>query len=319
MPVLKKNLLAKMKELEYMDRKVTNAFLDWWNDDTISFTLEECNAKLKELVKEYTPKLSHISRILSRIQVKQFTILSEWYKRHVTGHDANFTYLYSLAYRDTAYPNVQKRLVDLITEWKDDVDSRPKPSPLAAIAMDRQSIHTAPVMKQQNTTREILYAIPIPKDQKTIDEITGALLEHYGWNETVEKVVNDMVLWGKKSHISEDGDYMYRRILRHLWAKIKLCKGEEYSSLLERLYEECVESLGMCAMGHVNRLCNVLCGFVDGVEAPRDSKEAFQDLIAKLAAEEKDLEEKKKEAVVLMDTYSIATEEREAWLDALRF
>jgi hypothetical protein len=320
MPILKKKKLERTRVLTDLDKKVFNLFINWWNDETIAYTLDECQTKFKELINQYKIKVTHIDTIWMFIKEEQFNILKNWYKRHVTGHATNFTYLYSLVYRDTSIPEVQERLLSLITLWKDDIDSRPKPSPLAAIAIDNQSIHTAPVMNQQNITRAILFAVPIPKKQQTIDEVTQAFLDRYGWTENVEKIIDDMVLWGRKSEIVEKGDYLYRKILVHLWAKIKNYKRDDvetYSSLIERLYEESLESLGMCAMGHVNRLCNVLCGFVEGIEAPRDSKEAFQDLIAKLANEEKDIEEKKKDAITLMDTYGIDADQRNAWLEAL--
>lgn len=294
-------------------------FLCWWDDNPTS-TLEEYNTKFKELVNLYNPKPSHINRIMESIQWSHFRELSKLYERYIRGHATNFTHLYSLAYSNTAFPYVQKKLVALITKWKNDVDSQPKPSPLATIAMDKQNIHTAPVMRQQDITCDILFNVPIPKGQQTLKEISDAFLERYVLDEKVQKVIDDMTTWGRKSKITEDNDYLYRKIIRHLWAKIKEYKDSNidiYSSLIERLMQELVESLGMCAMGHVNRLCNVLCGFMDGIESPRNSKETFQDMIAKLAAEEKDINEKKKDAILLMDTYGIEAGEREAWIDAL--
>ena len=326
MPILRTKVAPKVsqkklyKPPDHADKIVRNYFIDWWNDETVFFSLERCQAKFKDLVATYKPRPKYIGEIWESIKAEQFAILSRWYKRHVSDNDTNFTYLYSLVYQDTSIPEVQKDLVELITKWKDDIESRPKPSPLASIALDNQSIHTAPVMKQQNATRAILFAVPVPKGQQTIDEITQAFLERYGWTNPVKGIIKDMMSWGKKSEIVEKDDYLYRKILVHLWAKIQSYKSKDadtYNTLVQRLYEEAYESVGMCAMGHVNRLCNVLCGFVEGIETPRDSKEAFQDLIAKLAAEEKDVEEKKKEALVLMETYGIAEGEREAWLEAL--
>jgi len=326
MPILRTRVAPKVsqkklyKPPDHAEKMVREEFIDWWNDEAVHFTLKQYNDLFKVLVEKYKPRPKYVDGIWNWIKAEQYVILSRWYKRHVTDTDTNFTYLYSLVYRDTSFPEVQNDLLELITQWKNDAESRPKPSPLASIALDNQSIHTAPVMKQQNATRAILSAVPVPKGQQTLDEITQAFLERYGWTNPVKEIIKDMGSWGKKSEIVEKNDYLYRKIIVHLWAKIQSYKSNDtdtYNTLVQRLYEETYESVGMCAMGHVNRLCNVLAGFVEGIETPRDSKEAFQDLIAKLAAEEKDIEEKKKEAIVLMDTYGIAEGDREAWLEAL--
>jgi hypothetical protein len=73
----------------------------------------------------------------------------------------------------------------------------------------------------------------------------------------------------------------------------------------------------MCAQGHLSRLANVLVGFEEGALAPVNPKELFQNEISLLAGKDMPEEVKMKEAIALMDTYTIPEEERQAWLDAL--
>jgi hypothetical protein len=64
-------------------------------------------------------------------------------------------------------------------------------------------------------------------------------------------------------------------------------------------------------------LANVLVGFEEGVKAPVNLKELFQEKISILAAKELPAEEKEQEARQLMDEYGIPPGERQPWLDAL--
>jgi hypothetical protein len=71
-------------------------------------------------------------------------------------------------------------------------------------------------------------------------------------------------------------------------------------------------------MGHINRLCNVLSGFVNGVMPQENTKELFQNEIARVSMDETlSLEDKQKAARILFENYGIVESERHVWLDAL--
>jgi hypothetical protein len=189
---------------------------------------------------------------------------------------------------------------------------------LQRLADDNQNVHTAVINKHIKDANATLDKVPVPQGQKTIDEIYDAWTQtlKMTWA-TIEPSYMDMLAYGKKSKIYEKDDYMYRKMLRQIWALIKTYKGDAYNTLLGRLYEECSESVGMCAHGHISRLANVMVGLHESFLSPRSTKEEFQDAIAALAAQEIPMPAKIKAATDLMDEMSIPQDERQPWLDAL--
>jgi hypothetical protein len=190
---------------------------------------------------------------------------------------------------------------------------------LQKLADDEQNVHTRFVIKQTNTSIDIINKSSIPKKQRTIDEIVTAWVQilELPWSE-INDIYLDMEIWGKKEKIYTDKDYLYRNTLRGLWALIKTYEGETYKELLKRLYEECKESLQMCGQGHITRLANVLVGFHESFLSPQSNRMLFQDKIASLAADTSmSLDVKIKETVLAMDEYQIPEGERSAWIDAL--
>ena len=244
----------------------------------------------------------------------EFIVLRNWYKPQASGPDADFEFLSNDVFAQTPNNAIQERLIKQLKEWE---QARPPPGPLAEFVRDRQNIHTASVAGQQNRTMEILKAVPVPKGQQTMDEITTAWVLSIGWTTGVQAVLKDMREWGAKSYITEEGDYMYRTLLRHLWAKIKASDKELQKELITRLFEEGTDSIGMCSMGHIGRLCNVLAGYVEGVQSPVNSKELFQEEIARLSTEERSIAEKIAVCHHLFEQYAIPIGEHSAWLEAL--
>lgn len=184
---------------------------------------------------------------------------------------------------------------------------------LGDVAHDSQNVHTKEVVVQTNEKMEILQSIPVKQKQKTLSEIETAWMgQHYVNYTKLTSVLEDMRKWGNTESVCAEGDWAYRKALRGLWTKI-----QTNPELVQRLWEESLDSLGMCAQGHLSRLANVLVGFEEGVKAPISMKELFQNEISLLAAKEMANEEKERQAKSLMDTYSIPEEERQVWLEAV--
>jgi hypothetical protein len=153
----------------------------------------------------------------------------------------------------------------------------------------------------------------VKQKQKTLSEIETAWMGQCYVNYTkLTTVLEDMRKWGNTETVCAEGDWAYRKALRGLWTKI-----QTNPELVQRLWEESLDSLGMCAQGHLSRLANVLVGFEEGVKTPICMKELFQNEISLLAAKEMTNEEKERQAKSLMDTYFIPEEERQVWLDAV--
>jgi hypothetical protein len=123
--------------------------------------------------------------------------------------------------------------------------------------------------------------------------------------------------WGNVETVIRNKDWEYRKILRGVWAKIKEYDGEMFTELLKRLWEECFESVGMCAQGHLSRLANVLVGFDETIRPVISKREEFQNQIAEISKRDDSIDVKRKEVLILMDTIDMPQDEREPWLESL--
>jgi len=219
-------------------------------------------------------------------------------------------------YVDATFEMVEWRLVSVLDLWTKQYDTAT--GELQRLADDNQNVHTAVVNKHIRDANAVLDKVVVVPGQKTIDEIYDAWTQtlKISWA-TMEPSYMDMLCYGKKSHIYVNDDYMYRKMLRQIWALIKTYTGDVYKTLLGRLYEECSESVGMCAHGHISRLANVMVGIHDGFLSPRSSMEEFQEAIAALAAQEIPIEAKVKAANALMEEMAMPQADRQAWLEAL--
>jgi len=197
---------------------------------------------------------------------------------------------------------IRRRLFSWIDTWF----QTHTPVDMRKIANDKQNIHTMVINKQTNDMLVLLQNVPIPKAQKTMSEIVSA------W-EIPYEIECDMRLWANKPTIVQENDFLYRNTLRAVWAKIQLYEDETRKELVRRLSEECAESLGMCAQGHISRLVNIFVGFDDQFV----SKESFQDKMSAIARSAIDQKAKRDMASALMDEAKMGVEERQSWLEAL--
>jgi hypothetical protein len=108
-------------------------------------------------------------------------------------------------------------------------------------------------------------------------------------------------------------DTTHQTVFDHVWSYIQVHEHED--ELTKRLCEEVVESKGMCSNGKITRLINSLQGFMDGLEAPVNQMEIFQNKIAKLI--ELPLTDRTAEAKKLFAEFNIPEDQHEAWLDPL--
>jgi hypothetical protein len=214
-------------------------------------------------------------------------------------------------------PALLVMLMELLNSWyliyKPQVEPKDE---LAVLASDTQNVHTGAVNKQTRTSMDLMIAATVPKGQKTLDEILTAWVMDLKMGATMSEVYKDMLYWADKKMIIQEGDYLYRRALRGLWAKIKSYDYEIRTELTKRLWEECNESVGMCAQGHLSRLANVLVGFDMAFKSPQSLKESLQAALAYISTLDEPVESKIVKATQVMDELDLPQEERQVWLDA---
>lgn len=186
-------------------------------------------------------------------------------------------------------------------------------SELHRLSLDTQNVHTGPVNEQTQAGLDLLVETPV----ETSEISTLVLLESY-WStkdpKSLTAVMKDMKLWYKSVSCRTKNDRLYRRALDGLWARIQLSSAKE--DLLQRLWEEALESVKMCCEGHLSRLCNVLCGFDDAFKAPVSVGELLQQRIAAIAVKDIHVHHKVGEAWAVFEELTIPMEDRMAWLEA---
>lgn len=187
----------------------------------------------------------------------------------------------------------------------------PEPiSELQRIADDSQNVHTGPVNKQTDTNLNLLLNTPIPIGQNTIAEITEAIMH----KRKPFKYIADLEVWYGVS-IREPDDYLFKRTLDGLWARIKASPHKK--ELIKRLQEECREMFHKCSQGHISRLCNVMVGFDDDMKPIVSQGELIQDKMSLISSKDISLEEKVMEALHFFREIGLPHDEQIPWIDAL--
>lgn len=191
---------------------------------------------------------------------------------------------------------------------------------LGRMAHDSQNVHTAAVNEQSNKNMEILLAITgIPESQATLYEIKQAWDKIYVTAKVDARLYEDMKRWWNVVSCVKQNDYLYRRLLRRLWFKIKTTENEELrTELTKRLQQECAEAFGLCCAGHINRLCNVMVGFDERFvqEVKKGDTTVLQNRFAQIAQIEDDVE-KYIQATRVITELGLTNEEAAPWLDSL--
>ncbi len=191
---------------------------------------------------------------------------------------------------------------------------------LAALAHDRQNVHTAPVSEQTNRGIEKLLAIRRQHGgmMRTPDWFAAKwLVRSYGSWPIVSRIVNDMHAWYGQSSCRQPNDYLYRNILDGLYLMIRNLPDDETKiEVFKRAFEECYESVSMCCDGHITRICNVLVGFDEAFAPPVPLGDIIQSKMAAIAGMDISTEEKVRLATAFFNEHNVQEADRTAWLEA---
>jgi hypothetical protein len=187
---------------------------------------------------------------------------------------------------------------------------RPYDPPLGELhelALDNQNVHTAAVTKQTRKGVDLLVTT-VAGSENTLEALEAAWV---GSKPPIKMgvVLKDMRKW----YICKD--VPYRKALDGLWTRVQ--KSLDKDDLIERMWEECLESVDMCCEGHLSRLANVLCGYDLEFKAPVSVGQLLQERMAAIAESKKDLPDKMSDAWAVFEELAIPVEERGAWVEAL--
>ena len=206
--------------------------------------------------------------------------------------------------------------VNVALQRREAADARPE---LQRIADDRQNTHDRNVRKQTDENVKLLLEISPPADQNTMAEIRAAWTKIYRvpGRGVDERVYADMQKWYDTAQCYVPNDWMYRKVIDGLWARIKLVEDLKVRhELYKRLQQECAESYQMCCEGHIGRLANVLVGF-DNTFRPQIPVGIILQQKMAVIAQIENVDERFKQARELMAELNVPQEQAVPWLDAI--
>jgi hypothetical protein len=192
---------------------------------------------------------------------------------------------------------------------------------LSSLASDKQNIHTGAVNIKANEAMDSILKTVVTEDIFEVIE----LIWHrwYNFRSTspfFAPVGEDIKRYALDIFYIRDGENVqelrYQRLLSCVVTKIEL--SETKNELYIRLWEECLDSLGMCFQGHMSRLCNVFSGFDPDLPLVASRGEQIQAAFQDLSTKNLFFFQKKEEAFKIFERFSIEDEEtKEAWLEVL--
>jgi len=186
---------------------------------------------------------------------------------------------------------------------------------LANLAADRQNVHTAVVVQKVKETVQKVLQVPVPPEYQTETLKTpGEIILECG--------LSRQAAWQMMSKYCADDDIydlgygIYGRVLNSVWQYIKA--SPDAADLKKILASEMRDNIGMCAQGNLSRLCNILSGYMEGLDMDVKSKnEILGERFAPLMDID-DATERQDAAIVILLELKVPLEEWDTWLSPLR-
>ena len=185
---------------------------------------------------------------------------------------------------------------------------------LAQLAADRQNVHTSVVVEKVKRTVETVLKIPVPPEYQTETlKTSGEIILECGL--TKESAWQMMAKYCADDDIYDMGRGIYARVLNSVWQYIKASPHKD--DLKNILAVELKDNIGMCAQGNLSRLCNILSGYLEGVDAEAKSKneiigERFSALVNII-----DQQQRIQAGLHILEELEVPAEERGHWMGAL--
>ena len=193
----------------------------------------------------------------------------------------------------------------------------PNPNVLARIANDNQNVHTQLVVEQTKKNVAEILKIPVPFD--------------YRWQRnTLSMTYKTIILFCRLSpksawqfasmYCSDATIYdlepgIFGKVVDGVWQFIS--KSPDKQDLKKILTSELRDNIGMCAQGNLSRICNVLQGYLEGIEQKESTNVILGREFSKLMDIESVTERVNKGKLILFNN-NIPQDQWETWLEPLR-
>lgn len=196
--------------------------------------------------------------------------------------------------------------------FRDNIPAHAGGDGIGAFARDRQNVHTQEVVGMMRNAE----ALADEAQGDLLPEIFAAF-EPFKEHARFDAVKQDVRQWWNASYVCQPQDYAYQKLVRKIWYKIRA--HAEKQELEKRFWEEALDSLGMCATGHLGRLANVLQGYDETAAPPPaafNPMECLQETMARIA-DMAEVADRLAAAREILEDLEIPEEDRAPWLEAL--
>lgn len=184
---------------------------------------------------------------------------------------------------------------------------------LEVFAADRQNVHTEAAVRQTKDVVDRVLRIAVPEEYrypriKTLGEIMldcPTLTGKAAWQLTSKYCGGE--------DIYDYGAGIYGRVTDAVWQFIR--NSPDKVDLCKILASELQDSIGMCAQGNLSRMCNVLAGYLEGVnmESPGEQLQRRMAELSKLT----DDADRLNQGRALLRELAVPDAEWQPWLEAL--
>jgi hypothetical protein len=203
-------------------------------------------------------------------------------------------------------------IADAVAQVVDRLNAR-QMGDLEAFARDNQNVHTRQVVENVKLTVRKILEIQIPQEFETETLRTpGEIILACGLS---KKAAWQMMA----KYCSEESIYemegIYPKVLNAVWQFI--LHSEDKQDLIKILKSEMEDNIGMCAQGNLSRLCNILNGYIDGIQLDTESlNEKIGKRIAPLM-EIQSIIERVERATQIMRELNVPANDWAVWIDPL--
>jgi hypothetical protein len=193
----------------------------------------------------------------------------------------------------------------------------PNPNVLARIANDNQNVHTQLVVEQTKKNVQEILKIPVPEiyrwQTKKLSMTYKTIIMFCHLSPKSAWQFSSMYCSDATIYDLEPG--IFGKVVDGVWQFIS--KSPDKQDLKKILTSELRDNIGMCAQGNLSRICNVLQGYLEGIEQKESTNVILGREFSKLMEIESVNERLSKGKLILFNN-NIPEDQWETWLEPLR-
>ena len=194
---------------------------------------------------------------------------------------------------------------------------QPQGDELINFVRNQQNVHTSHTVKQNTEVIEKLKTIPVSSGYRwNLTSCSKTPFEvGLECNLTPDATMNMVTYYCGKSQLGTPADTkQYGQVLDGMWQFVKNSPHKE--DLCKIIKSELQDSIGMCPMGNVSRVCNVLAGYMDGVTQTESLNEKLGNLFSPLM-NITDVNERMRQATKILRENNVSRVHWKTWTDPL--